>query len=200
MSERFDELMDNILESFEKAIPHTDKLIDAAILYSLWEVGSKIGNPLLGVISYQLATTPISGEVSTIKIAWGGLEIPASPQFVGILGLSTLGVVAGISGLLDKVEDKIPTDDDIDTIIEESTDEEGTINWINVIDRTSDLANYGISPATQGLALDLIVQATVDAQVAIDPIVAGQDYRNAVKLALLPIYAAEKIRRGEPLG
>lgn len=197
MDEKLDRLFEAVVDGIEKALPHTDKLVEAAIIYALYEIGQAIGNPMLGVISYKLATTPSSGEVSEIEIGWGGLKIPASAQFVGILGLSTLGVIAGISGLDDLMGDKIPTDQDIEDIVDENTSDDGVVDVKGIIDDTSDLINSGVSAALQGTALDAIVQATVDAR-------AGEAeftnrYITQIKLAMLPIYAAEKIRRGEPL-
>jgi hypothetical protein len=131
MSEKMDQLFDAVMDGIEKALPHTDKLVDAAIIYALYERGKQAGNGLFPVIAYRLATSP-EQDPGSITLGWGGISIPASSRFIGVLGLIASGLAVALDGLpMSSVgESTIPgfvTDGSDTTIIDEIIDENTTI-------------------------------------------------------------------------
>ena len=179
MSERLDELFDAVLEGIEKALPHTDKLVDAAIVYALYERGKKAGNGLFPVISYRLATSP-EQDPGSITLGWGGVSIPASSRFVGVLGLMVSGLAIALDGLPQGAGGEVTGKDIPDfvtnpgdtSLIDEIIDDNSTpvdpenpfgdrsVNWTAV---AKDVADIAATPyIDQNVAVNAIAAASAE--------------------------------------
>ena len=121
--ERFEVKPEDLLNAGMKAAqelaPHTDQLIDAAIILGLYQIGKQVGNPWLGPISYKLATGR-EEVIPTLELAWGATKIPASIRMIGVLGLTTLGAAIAFGQPVVNIPPPV-TKGDIEDVIDKHT-------------------------------------------------------------------------------
>jgi len=126
LGELIEKILSSGVDTIEKLAPHTRALIDLFISQGLYKLGEDKGvNPLFGPISYALATTPEPSE-NTIELGFmnfGSLKIPATPRFVGLMGLSAFGLIVSLGeGLGGAGSPDIGENVDYNRIVEKSND------------------------------------------------------------------------------
>lgn len=175
-----DQLFDAVLDGIEKALPHTDKLVDAAIVYALYERGKKAGNGLFPVIAYRLATSP-EQDPGQITLGWGGVSIPASSRFIGVLGLIASGLAIALDGMPQGTipgngDSNIPdfvTDSGDTSLIDEIIDENTTITSFIGIDGGDEEKSITDWKAVSEQVAEIASTPYIDQNVAVNAIAAA---------------------------